>query len=363
VTVGVARAAQETGGVPGSWFKWLNSSFSSPGLGGNSDMVRGVTGTAVYAWPALGGIIAIGSMETGQPTLSFSLDGLAWQRVGVPLVYADPASWNRTQEPSVELYGYWALSAEGGDGRFGGTLFTYATYWLPSDENRYFVRRQVDMYSHVGVSCSCPCGSDNAAAAPLSPACCAAPTATYASPSSMVALSTFTLTGTGQAWSTTGAVVPPGGWTLADPVLCYVLTSNTTLPGGGAATSDNTSLVTLQDCATAAGDHIPTLDGECGAVFNGTVMRTQGWLWQTPMAAAAAVATAAAGGRLSTLPSATTFIGTVYRCVITDGTAAASANGSHFATFNDPQCAVPGGGSGMMEVVLGYAYAPLVPGI
>merc|ERR1719201_1797729 len=46
LTVGVARAAEASGGRPGTWYKWYKGAFSEPGIGGQSSLLPGMTSTA-----------------------------------------------------------------------------------------------------------------------------------------------------------------------------------------------------------------------------------------------------------------------------------------------------------------------------
>jgi len=110
-TVGVARTpinatSPSSTGVPGSWTKWHNGSWSTPGVGG-SDWIRGITGTAAYRHPVTGTLVSIGAWWTydAQPWLAFSTDGLTWEQQPAPLWPVEPqASWNRSITPSYELF-------------------------------------------------------------------------------------------------------------------------------------------------------------------------------------------------------------------------------------------------------------------
>jgi len=43
----LAHATKESGGVPGSWFKWYKGSFSEPGIRGNCSILGSTSATAV----------------------------------------------------------------------------------------------------------------------------------------------------------------------------------------------------------------------------------------------------------------------------------------------------------------------------
>lgn len=394
--IGVARAPLASGGVPGSWTKYCGGAFACPGLGGNSDMVANMTGTAVMPWShgypnaSAGGLAAFGLFGTGYPTLSFSDDGLHWQPAGLPVTIVEPsASWNRSVTPSLELYGYWSMTGARGTADTGDPpLYAWATYWPPGSVERYLVRRQVDAFDHVTVEC--------AAAAEATPAddshgaaWCAPPRegGSYASPPALLTLSQYVYTppagaagssstsegGGVAAWATTGVVLPSANYTLATPAMAYVLPLDASAWYGG-----NGTLVALHDCYTAVNappgsglppvDHWIALDGECNATTaaggNSTSPRRIGWTWATPfdspVAQPAATSTGTTtGGSGSSVggswPTAITFLGQLTRC-------RDDATGYHYVTFNDATCSTaPGGGGsgGTPEASLGFAYAPL----
>jgi hypothetical protein len=110
LTVSIARSALSDGGRPGTWFKWLDGAFASPGVGGNSDMLHGIVGTAVTTVPALplgpGGLpalLAVGVVFSDAPLLAWSADGFNWTAAHAPLFYAAPSTWNREPD-SPELF-------------------------------------------------------------------------------------------------------------------------------------------------------------------------------------------------------------------------------------------------------------------
>lgn len=120
-TIGVARSALTDAGAPGTWWKWHGGAWESPGVGGASDALSGMPGTAVYRVPAAGGLVAVGVLTSAAMGLSWSADGLQWERAAAgPLFNAAWSDWNRNANSS-ELFGYAALTGpEVGSERGGG---------------------------------------------------------------------------------------------------------------------------------------------------------------------------------------------------------------------------------------------------
>jgi len=297
------------------------------------------------------------------------------------------------------------------------TLYTFTTYFPLADQHRYLVTRPLDWYSQVTVGCAAwdgvsgsmvvrPCLAHARAQAG---AAHVVGNVSYASPAALVAVSSYwasvTLsngTAANITWATSGVVIANATadgapYSLSQPVLGYLLTTNMTVPqtsvavwggnevGARVLAADNLTLVTLYDCAVPSGtaswqlDHAITREGECEGAFAGTQLRRLGWawlavhemavaaagggtqaLWVAPAATPASARLAADGGdgngadgsgSGAGYPTAFTFFGALVRC--TDG-----VTGTHFATFNDDTCGgTPGGGD---PVTLGYIYAPLI---
>jgi hypothetical protein len=414
-TISVARANASTGGVPGSWWKLYRGSFDSgsPGLGGASDMLNNITGTAVYPFPLGGGLVSVGTDGTGHPTLAFSLDGVGWQRAEQPLLYVEPGNWNRSVQPSLELFGYWSLSGpRGATDLSGPRVYAFATYWPPASEERYLVRRPVDLYADISIACgSAHWQAKGTAPTPAAvaahdglPGLTAGSNANpseseqrvarsslrmlgYTAPATLVALSDYSCGCTGgQRWTTSGVVLPESNCSIRAAAIGYLMSSDTM--GVPQPAPGNGSLVALFDCAVSAVrgarekpvdvagqtlDHIITTSGECVAAFNGTETRHVGFGWASTYAECYGddstsssllrrtrdgVSSAASGAHdrrvpptlSSPLPSASTFIGDLFRCVN-------ATTGTHFATFNDETCR-----GETLDRRLAYIYAPLLPG-
>eukprot|EP01088_Endostelium_zonatum_P009776 TRINITY_DN2308_c0_g1_i1.p1 TRINITY_DN2308_c0_g1~~TRINITY_DN2308_c0_g1_i1.p1 ORF type:complete len:525 (-),score=125.97 TRINITY_DN2308_c0_g1_i1:83-1630(-) len=155
VTTGLARATVESGGVPGSWYKYYNGGFNEPGVKGRSSMIGGLkTGQSkVYFRKNFNDFIAVGIVN-----MAFSKEGIHWTQLNVPLMVVDDLSWNRNNK-SFELIAYTALSGLYGNQDFGSpnpstnslTTFYIFYTWLPPHQtfaSRYLVRRQISMQIH-----------------------------------------------------------------------------------------------------------------------------------------------------------------------------------------------------------------------
>ena len=158
VTIGLATSTQN--GLPGTWYKYLNGKFSSPGLGGDSSAIAGVPGTCVRYRKEYDDFIALGSRGNDNnvmgygPRLSFSNDGInGWTGMSSSLLWVDQDSWNRNP-PVGELVAYSTLTSQdivmdGGTYNFvyNMSYWLYYTYLEPNGTfgDRYNVRRKVDI--------------------------------------------------------------------------------------------------------------------------------------------------------------------------------------------------------------------------
>ena len=111
VTVGVARSSVSDAGVPGTWWKWKDNAWNSPGVGGQSDALHGMPGTAVYLLGAGStALVSVGVLLSDAMGISWSADGIYWTpATSGPLFHAAPSSWNRNANSS-ELFAYAALT-------------------------------------------------------------------------------------------------------------------------------------------------------------------------------------------------------------------------------------------------------------
>lgn len=166
--VGLARSAVESGGVPGSWKKYLCTAgggcgFNSDGIGGASSMVSNISGSGV-TWRPLAGsrhgeFVAIGTRTHGimresgsgsqdDPALYGKGARLAFHRptaegeppvvfeqAAEPLIFADSESWARSNA-SRELYAYDSIVVDPIDST---TLWFYYTYLLPAGARMFSV--------------------------------------------------------------------------------------------------------------------------------------------------------------------------------------------------------------------------------
>lgn len=214
LTVGAARAPLTSRGAPGAWLKLLNSTWSSPGVGGDATAIGGLPGSAVFAAPGLGpgALLSVGCAFTGGPMgISWSVDGegRAWAAAAAgPLYTAPPGSWNRGPS-SAELFAYPSMTGPRGAGAgipLDGTALVYATYLAAGTDfsARWLLRRPVAFMQSV-----------DAAAPP---------------PAALAALSLWATAGAGctaaaRAWATTGPVVPASGFAIVAAIIALLPTS------------------------------------------------------------------------------------------------------------------------------------------
>ena len=140
--VSVARASVISGGTPGSWTKWYNGSFSTPGLGGASSVLSEITGTNVKKiTTGTGELVAVSnnmqaiSGTAGGVYLSFSKDGITWRKLATPL-FSIPSDWQ---------IGYASLHDAGAAETLGGSFWVYYMKRSRTTGARYLMRRQVDL--------------------------------------------------------------------------------------------------------------------------------------------------------------------------------------------------------------------------
>ncbi|CUG48167.1 membrane-associated protein, putative [Bodo saltans] len=239
-TVGVARSSvtpEENGrpvGSPGTWWKWHNGSFSSPGIGGPSDLFH-LPGTTVALIEQLNVVVSVGLCWGGSVCVSaynlsstsgvqnFPSDTDWYVAPGGPLFTSGPGSWDRNTN-ATELYAYLSMIGPHGNDRPlpSNASFVYFTYLLPGQGfgARYLVRRPVRYL----VSSS------------LSP------------PPSLAALSVWRSEDAAVEWWTSGPVIQSVEYpwsatpfTLAAPSVALVLTARP-------ASSNASDWVELVDC-------------------------------------------------------------------------------------------------------------------
>lgn len=152
----VARSHISGGGQPGTWYKYSNGTFSSPGVGGSSSPVTHWNNLAL-SWVSfstqLNSYIGFSGFWQRGYGLSVSPDGLTnW----TPLPYLilpsgeegiDPGElwWNRDNN-SKEIAAYPSLISPYGDSdRIDNVFWLYYLYINPGEhlDQRYWVRRKV----------------------------------------------------------------------------------------------------------------------------------------------------------------------------------------------------------------------------
>lgn len=264
-TIGVARALVSDVGAPGTWTKWFNNSFGvEPGVGGRSDELNGIAGTAVYRVPgAADALVSVGMAWGGPLAISWG-DGVtqfAAADAG-PIFTFTRSSWVRDKNSS-ELCGYPALaSARGSPDRtlnVSTPLFVFFTYLARGDDfsRRWLIRRPLRVLQSASASAATP-------------------------PTALATLSLWTDAAGERRWATTGAVTPstPGNYSFTASI-ALVATSPTPVAA---------ALVALTDCVSDQfGAVVLTLPDECGSgAFNGgKSLRVSGFIATTAADAAA----------------------------------------------------------------------------
>eukprot|EP00045_Choanoeca_perplexa_P010469 m.105907 g.105907 ORF g.105907 m.105907 type:complete len:188 (+) comp15294_c0_seq13:625-1188(+) len=126
--VSVARATTASGGVPGSWWKWYNGSYSQPGLHGDSDMLTGMhdASSVRYRHQQQDYISVQQSGSTGLQVMH-STNGLDFEALPVVLVPTDYPNWTRAST-SGELYAYVSPVGLGGTHDVQHDFSLYYTY-------------------------------------------------------------------------------------------------------------------------------------------------------------------------------------------------------------------------------------------
>jgi len=142
----VARAPVSSGGVPGSWTKYYNGEWSSPGIGGNCSGIWQLVGATVYNHES-GNLVSVGNGNG--ISLAFGKSAISFKQLNVPIVFAEGSQWVRTTS-STELLSYPALvPMGGGSDPLDNSFWLYYTYVEPGKyfTDRYLVRRQVDIFT------------------------------------------------------------------------------------------------------------------------------------------------------------------------------------------------------------------------
>jgi hypothetical protein len=281
-TAAMARSRVADGGRPGTWFKYFQGAWSQPAVGGRSDAVLALPGTAVYALPSVSPstALAVGVIFSAALNVAWA-DGAGadaaptdWAPAAAgPIFNAAWASWDRNANSS-ELFGYPGLTAATGGA--GGAVapdasFVYFTYLSPGHDftARWLVRRPLRVFARAGGGAAPPALSA---------------LALWASTTAPAAARRW--------WAAGGPVAPdaaPGNFSAVRTL-------------GAVLTAAQPGALALHECAAAPGAVALALDGECGAgaLAAGAVLRSPGWLAPTAAAAAglgwASVVYAGGGG-------------------------------------------------------------------
>eukprot|EP01084_Bolivina_argentea_P202325 345713_1 len=163
VSIGLAKSKQY--GIPGTWFKYLNGTFSSPGIRGDSSMISNITGTCVRYRSIYNDFISMGQVITNPlvgygPRLSFSKNGINnWILMNESLLFLDSMNWNR-ESPVGEFIAYSSLISK--DIELGiNNLYDFVnnnSYWLyytwmppNGTNNKYLVRRSLKIIQYENI--------------------------------------------------------------------------------------------------------------------------------------------------------------------------------------------------------------------
>lgn len=256
VTYGLAKSEEK--GYPGTWYKYLNGQFNSPGLGGDSTAIAGLTGTSVRYRAQYQDFIAMGNGNTNAnimghgPRLSFSEDGINnWMAMNSSLIWVDGDDWNRNP-PVGELVAYSSLISRDiiiNEDKiynfvYNNSYWLYYTYLQPNEtfKARYNVRRKVDIEQFDDIV------PDNVA-------------------QTRVVLSHYYNNDVQDSWFTTAMIPNNNGYKNMGDIVGMLMTRDI----------DNENTVKVYDCyLEGTRDHMIGFDGECNVI-----LRTLGWLYKT----------------------------------------------------------------------------------
>lgn len=158
----VARSAVSSGGVPGSWYKLHENSFSEPGIGGKYTSLKITQDGVNYSDALFAGVsynttlqkfvaLTYQNGSVGGFYLAFSDDGIMWTASKFPLVpdgtkWGDAPQVNRNFTP----YGYsqyQTIIAPDGSKNWSDTAYIYYVYIRPGENwtQRFFLRSKITM--------------------------------------------------------------------------------------------------------------------------------------------------------------------------------------------------------------------------
>jgi hypothetical protein len=156
----IARATRDSGGVPGSWTKFFDGTFSEPGVGGRCTPVAAYKHLArswVSRLPSQDIFLGFGSSWSDGKRIGFtfstSKDGIEWRSVD-GVVMASRGTWGVRNAASEEISAYPSLAGFDGDPHELGPSFwlyyTHVPHGRPLRGNRRLVRRRVTTSTRAG---------------------------------------------------------------------------------------------------------------------------------------------------------------------------------------------------------------------
>eukprot|EP01084_Bolivina_argentea_P138538 243854_1 len=304
-TTGLARSHQN--GLPGTWYKYLNGEFKSPGLGGDSSLIANITGTCVRYRAEYDDFIAMGSFmadnEIGYgPRLSFSKNGIdSWIPMKEPLIFVDENSWVFNGNEFLAYVSLVSTNIVFNEKRniydflFNNSYWLYYTYIPPNNNanNKYLTQRSLNIVQNPNVI-------------PVNV------------PQVLIALSYYYSSGKDDSWITTALIPISDKYEIVNEVYGMIMTQPI-----------NALSVRVYDCYIQhpSSDHMIALQNECESA-HGNILRTLGWLYSKQMD----------NEYLNTK--------TLYRCFD-------SSKSDHFVSF-DQNC----DNKGTEQVLLGYIITP-----
>jgi len=278
----VARAPIENP-APGKWFKWTESGWNAPGVGGTGAGLSGSVGMSAAYWSGPDVVLVLGAMHSSLQ-LSLSEDKVHFGAVADPVILYDEYNWQRPAP--TELYAYPSMiAADRGFNDIADHFFLAYMYVPPNEgfSQRYLVLQE---------------GRISASARPQSPQV-------------RTALSRW-IDADGGTWTTTGPAIADGHSYTYDKTIGYLMTaapqrgasvkldecysdlsgigfladtghcaaegSERRRPAGYAFRDAEPGTIALFDCVSTAGEAFVSNRGDCenkgsGAVLLGYALR------------------------------------------------------------------------------------------
>ncbi|STX28847.1 Uncharacterised protein [Legionella beliardensis] len=140
----VARAPRSLPPLSGTWQKYFNGSWSSPGLGGNATSINAYGAASRWLEKDYIMLTSIPSGNSGVVTY-FSADRINFITLPDPLLMSDNSTWHRTPD-ATELIAYVAVVSSLGERQWEKGHFTLTHMYLEPGADygsRYLVNRDV----------------------------------------------------------------------------------------------------------------------------------------------------------------------------------------------------------------------------